>query len=269
MHPCDNLKTGMKNIVGATAFIFFAFAGSAQQAVFQKYDFNEEGYAILGLLSESDRNTLRDSLLLFYTDDPAILNEIRASWVFDQKGPFYACGYHYIVSVCKDGTILDSFAINLNCNTIVTSDGSFYFDVNKLRRFYGRVKTPVVRREKYESAAFAKKAIDSLKKESTLLMLHEPVWVTYEGEFTFVYPCSEEYPDCYDSEEQVLEQLTRQFASQFHNEPFELTGVGGSRTELYVKVKSNRSFLEKMDPSTNYVGDWKSYDRTLTTYWKR
>src|SRR5687767_9322662 len=98
-------------------FIHFTYS-FGQTELLKKYNFDEGGYYILGVRSESDRNALADSLGEFYTDDIKILNAIKKEWVFKKPSPKFACGYHYEVIVCKNGVGLESFSINLNCDEI-------------------------------------------------------------------------------------------------------------------------------------------------------
>jgi len=106
---------------------------NARTKLFNKYPFDKGGYAIVGLLSPSDSNDLQIKLGEFYTDDIKVLNDFKKEWVFSKKSPMYACGYHYSIFVTHNGTILESFELNLNCNVIATDYGYFYFDTKDFR----------------------------------------------------------------------------------------------------------------------------------------
>ncbi len=66
-----------------------------QTQLLKKYNFDEGGYYLAGIRSESDPNSLADSLGEFYTADITLLNAMKKDWTFKKPSPQYACGYHY------------------------------------------------------------------------------------------------------------------------------------------------------------------------------
>ena len=73
----------MKNFT--TLFLLIsAFGMIGQTAVFKDYNFDDGGYSILGIYSESDRSSLQDSMREFYTDDITILKQFQKQ---HKKGP--------------------------------------------------------------------------------------------------------------------------------------------------------------------------------------
>jgi len=151
-----------------------SFAEETQ--LLKDYDFDKGGYYLLGTFSESDHNGLRDTLGEFYTDDISVLNQFKQEWIFDKPSPFYACGYHYTVYICKNGLEVESFAINLNCNMISTDKGFFYFDTQKLRMFIGKLKKPFVQKEEFSSLITAR---DKRAKIFKLYPISWRKWRTY------------------------------------------------------------------------------------------
>jgi hypothetical protein len=159
----------------------------AQTKLFAKYPFDKGGYAIVGLLSESDPNDLQKELGEFFSDDIKVLNDFKKAWVFTKKSPMYACGYHYSIQITLNGTILESFEVNLNCNVIATDNGYFYFDTKKLSQFKGYLKRPTKKNHSFNSIDEGKNYITTIKKDKNLLLTFEPIWTKFEGRFTFKY----------------------------------------------------------------------------------
>lgn len=132
------MKTSLIHII----FSLLTASTFGQTQILKDFDFNNGGYYLLGTFSESNKNSIRDSIGEFYTDDITFLNKFKKDWTFNKIGNKYTCGYHYNVFVCRQGQILESFSIKLNCEEIVTVKGYFYFDHNLLRQFYGKLKKP-------------------------------------------------------------------------------------------------------------------------------
>ncbi|MBI5540419.1 MAG: hypothetical protein HY951_10205 [Bacteroidia bacterium] len=242
-----------------------------QTAFFENYNFNNGGYYIIGTYSESDRNSLKDSLGEFYTNDISILNQFKKDWVFDIPGKQYACGYHYDISVCKNGEIIESFAINLNCSEIVSRKGYFYFDSNKLRKFYGKLKTAYSKTIKFISLTEAREYRAKILLDSTLIMTPSPNWSEFEGEFDFTYKCKEGTTTCLEKEDSLKSVILQEISKTYPEEKFELSDRGGSLTEIDQIISCNKSLSDKFNlfyrDVEGYFGKWRPYSLSLETYW--
>ena len=237
----------MRHILKAIFLLTICSSLRGQTAFLKDYDFDKGGYYILGALSESDPNGLADSLGLFYTNDIATLNQIKKEWVFKKPGKKYACGYHYIVHICKDGKSLEDFAINLNCNEIVGNKGYFYFNSNKLRVFKDSFKKMYADFERYDELKVAKQKRDSLLQNKNVLLVETPRWTKYEGTFKFTYVCDSKTKWCLSNGDKILPKLKIEISQKFPNEIFELSDVGGSSSELFVEVLCNKTLSDKFN----------------------
>ncbi len=258
----------MLYLLVVVAFLFVVPLQAAQPL--ERYDFDEGGYSLLGLRSEGGANLLADSIGEFYTDDVDLLNELKEEWTFSRPGAKFACGYHYVVFVCRDGRALESFDISLSCAMIVTPDGTFYFDPNKLGRFRDRLKDPSCRRTSFPTLSEAREYLDRVRGDKRLIYAPQPDWATYEGTFQFRYRCAKEEGDCLKNEAALLKKLTEEIAEAYPDEPFELMGHGGSITDLFVQVSCNRSLRDKFKlyPFWGFTPDkWEPYQPTLRTCW--
>jgi len=262
----------MKTIIFKIALLLLTVSAYGQTQLLKKYDFDKGGYYILGVLSESDRSSLQDSIEEFYTDDIAVLNKFKKDWVFKKEGKMYACGYHYTVFVCKQGDVLDEFSINLNCEEIATDKGYFYFNPNLLRQFYGKLKKPYSKRHNFNTIAEAREYRASILKDTTLIMTPKTLWTEYEGWFHFTYKCKEGTTDCFDKEKNILKSVEVEIAKKYPNEKFKLSVIMASLTEIGIRVACNKSLSDKFDlyyrDKNSKFGKWKPTDLRLETYWK-
>src|SRR5579871_2625242 len=246
--------------IGAIIFLLATTTSFGQTQLLKNYDFEKGGYYLIGVRSESNYNGLADSLREFYTDDIKVLNAIKKEWTFKKPSPLYACGYHYEVMVCKNGLALETFDINLNCNEIETDQGAFYFDTRKLRMFKESFKRPVAETKKFSTLIEARNYRETILKDTSLIMTATPYWVKFEGTFKFTYACPKE--DCFKNEKRLLVEFDKQIKMKYPSEPFELHGLGGSKTELEVEVQCNKSLADNFGLYKRDLnrGNWKPYD---------
>jgi hypothetical protein len=261
----------MKTILLHITFLLLTVSTFGQTQILKDYDFNKGGYYILGVFSESDKNSLRDSIGEFYTDSIPILNQFKKEWTFKKPSPKYACGYHYSVYICKDGLTLEEISINLNCNEIVSNNGYFYFDTKKLRMFYGKLKKPYRKSLDFTSLTEARDYRKKILTDSSLIMTPTPQWTKYEGTFQFDYECSKGSKDCeYDNKQKKLKEIEQEIIKAYPNENFELDEGGGSLTSIIVEVKCDKSLSDKFTlykrDTNSYFGKWAPYRLSLTTY---
>lgn len=237
---------------------------------------------MLGLYSESDKNTLRDSLHEWYIDDVQLLKELKTLWTFKKEAPYYACGYHYTIYICKDGKSLDDFSINLNCGTVVHDGKSYQFDNGKLRYLLGKKIGRFHTDRQLADILEAREYMDSIKNLPDLIYAPEEDWMKYEGEFqfTFTYPKGVEkyYPDLEKkinpkllqyTEDSVLVRITKEIQQKFPDEAFYISSFGGSLTEIYILVTCKKTLEQKFDlyPTPEYF-DWEWFHPRIATYWK-
>lgn len=241
----------------------------SQTQVLKKYDFEKGGYYLLGQRSESDPNTLADSLGDFYTDDIQLLNTIKKEWIFKKNSPAWACGYHYVIHICKKGKTLESFAINLNCNVISTNDGYFVFDAKKLRKFKAKLKPAFSEKKKFSNISEARAYYKNTLTTPLHLLTLTPQWQSYEGTFRFDYIFKKTDTKYRDNNDQLLKKLTAELMNTYPNEFFNLNDAGGSSTEAFIEVTCNKSLSDKFTlyKKETYF-DWQPFDLNLTSFWK-
>jgi hypothetical protein len=253
--------------------IFSSLAVYSQDALFKDYDFNSGEYSILGVYSENGPNKLRDSLGEFYTRDISVLNLLKKEWVFNKPTGFYSCGYHYIVYLCKNGEALASYAINIDCDAIVTNKGSFYFNSEKLRILFGTVKKPYSKIYEFKNPDKLRSFRAEIIKDTTLIMAPYPYVMEYEGTFRFTYKCNAGTKDCLDEDHKIFKSIEAEIKKKYPTEKFELSEVGGSWTTLEIMVTCNKSLSDAFNlyerDKKDYFGKWAPFRLKLETYWTK
>ena len=57
-------------------------------------------------------------------------NGIMGEWVFNEPGNMYACGYHYLICLQKEGEKIKELMVNLDCKEVRIGDEYYVFDPN-------------------------------------------------------------------------------------------------------------------------------------------
>ena len=100
-------------------------------------------------------------------------------------------------------------------------------------------------------------------------MIYKPIWLKYEGEFTFDYKCQvKEDEFCFQKEAQILKDLTEQIKQAYPNEMFELESVGSSKNTMTVEVKANKSLNDKFALYPLGWRLWEYNELSLRSVWK-
>jgi hypothetical protein len=267
----------MKQIVFIPALSWIllglAIGTNAQFRPFEKYRFEDGGYSVAGVFEHHDDHPLQKKLGEFYTDDVAVLNALKKSWIFAKPQNQYACGYHYLISILRNGEILDDFAINLDCHELALGDRSFYFDSKKLEDFALRFKPLYRVHNEFTSIALARDFWKDSRSNQDFVYAWKPAWLEFQGEFQFQVKCTDAVPDCFTNGDKMLPRLKEEIAAAYPGEQFELKAVGGSSDgHMFVLIKCNESLEKRFDLHDRWgkkaSGEWRPYRLTLDSYWK-
>jgi hypothetical protein len=183
----------------------------------------------------------------------------------------YACGYHYYILILRNGEEIDSFAINLECNEIVTELGSRYFDLKKLEDFSTSLKHLYRSSSEFSSVTEARGAFRRFASAKGFVYARHPDWLNFEGEFNFRIKCPGASKSCYSESKSLINEAKEKIKVAYPGEVFELSESGGMIGELSVRMKCNKSLEEKFTIydrwEKNFFGAWKPYRPFLMTYW--
>lgn len=234
-----------------------------------EHEFTAGGYSLVGLTWGRPRHPVQEQLGDFYVDDPALLTEIKALWVTGGPAPMYACGYHYTVLLVRAGRAVESFSINLEteCGTVVTDGGSYHFDAALLTRHAGRYRKPVVEQRDFTSLAEGRDYLAGLAGNERLLLMPEPQWRDYDGEFRFMLPCPGHGYD--EAKVAACIAVARaEIEAKFPGEAFDLSEAGGEVERVMIEMKSSKALHARFDL---YEDEWKwrNYEPGVILYWRQ
>ncbi|MBE7517509.1 MAG: hypothetical protein HS105_13030 [Chloracidobacterium sp.] len=259
--------------------LFWALVGQScfsQTSLFDKYHFDDGGYAMIGIFADHKDHPLQKKIGEFYTDDISVLNAIKKAWVFKKPQHMHACGYHYDIIVVKDGEKLDSFALNLECNELVSPNSSLYFDLKKLEMFASKFKHLQMKEREFSTVTQARLFLEELKKDKEYVYSWPPQWLNHEGSFQFNIKCPADIgEDCWmiKNEGLLLARLREAITKKYPGETFDIRVNGGMTGGVaFVEVKCNRSLQQKFDiydrgDKTGF-GKWEPFELLLTYYLK-
>ncbi|MGQ0540455.1 MAG: hypothetical protein ACT4O9_01235 [Blastocatellia bacterium] len=245
-----------------------------QAALFDKYRFEDGGYTILGIFVHHTDHPLQKKIGEFYTDDLSLLNAIKKDWVFKKPQYMHACGYHYYIILLKNGMEIDSFSINLECNELVTTQGSVYFDQKKLKAFSTRFKNLKKETREFPTVADARRFLNDVSKTPDFAYAWPPRWLSHEGRFQFQVKCPADLgEDCWmsNTSDKLISRLRYEVTKKYPGEIFDLDASGGMTGGVaFVEVRSNKSLEEKFDLydrwGNAHFGKWEPYHLSLTWY---
>ncbi len=240
--------------------------------LFEKYDFKNRQFTVVGITWGEQRHKIQDELGNFYTDDIKVLEEIKQQWITEEQSPMFACGYHYTIFVLKDGKEVESFSLNLEegCNTIATEHGHYFFDPQKLASFIGKLKKPRMEKKSFRTLTDGRAYVKSLSGRSDLLMSLTPAWIEYDGEFRFDVDCNF---GSFDSNrmQQCVNRVEKQIHKKYPGEKFALdeagSSVGQGKSKIMIRMKCSKALYEKFNL---YKTDWEwtNYSPEMTVLWK-
>lgn len=263
-------------LINLVFFLSAAQASSAQYRPFEKYNFEDGGYTLVGIFEHHSDHTLQKKVGEFYTDELTLLNAIKKAWNFPKNQKMYACGYHYSVVLLRDGLRVDDLSINLDCNQVVTEQGSRVFKPSLLTMFSARFKPLFSRTDEFASVGKAREYWTQIKEDPNFVYAYEPRWLTYEGSFGFRTQCPKGSSDCYMTgrDGEILANVRDKIGSSYPGEKFALRTNGGtSAGEVFFEIQCDKSLESKFNVYDRWdkeaFGKWQPYPLVLRSYWKR
>ena len=254
-------------LILSVTFLSFSSVHSQIQPL-GEFDFSDGEYSLIGFIwGGSGYNKLVDSLGEWYTDDVDVLNEFKSTWIFEKPGKQYICGYHYEIHLCKNGESVKKFLLNLNCREIVTDEGYFYFNPDMMAAMKNKLQKPIAKIKKFGSISTARNYHAKILNNDSLIWTPNPLWLKFEGSFSFNYECRDKTINCLDYQEKILKKLTEEIQNQYPGEKFKLSTDGGSNTHLFIKIKCDQSLAEMFNLYPRSRNKWDPYKLILSSYW--
>lgn len=260
----------MKHALPLFVFLLTSFTVNCQTQLFKNYNFNEGGYAIIGTFWNSWSHPIKDSLGEFYTEDIKQLNKFKKAFTFSKPGVGFACGYHYTLYLCRDGKIIQSISINLECCEIATNGKYYYFDPNIMRQFYNQLNYLKIVSVNFNNLYEARGQYKILEKNENLLLMKRPLWLKFDGHFVFRFDCKGF--DCIDDEKQIVAAIENQIKEKYPNYDFYMEQCTYSSEYLEFKLYCKKSMYEKFTLFTKRKNttfeEWDERDLSIGTYWR-
>lgn len=252
-----------------------AITACAQYRPFEKYNFDEGDYTLIGVFVHHKDHAVQKKVGEFYTSDIEVLKAIQKTWNFPRKQAMHACGYHYNILLLNNGEKVESLSINLECNEIITEKGSRYFDPSVMTNISNRVNKLITQSDEFASIQEAREYWQRIKQDENFVYALRPEWLDFEGRFRFRVQCPEGITDCYMSgrDEAVLESVRKKISTTYPSEKFEIRTSGGtSDGEAFIEIKCDKSLESKFDVYDRWnkdaFGRWAPFHLALRSYWK-
>ena len=267
----------MRQILFTFLLVLCTLPCFGQVALFEKYRLEDGGYTLLGIFDQNTGHSLQKKVGEFYTYDIEVLNAIKKDWVFEKPQYMHLCGYHYNIILLKNGKELESFAINLDCNELVTSKGSVYFDHKKLKTFSSRLKRLKKGTREFSAVVGARRFLKDISITPSFVYAQPPNWLSHEGTFQFQVKCPADLGDCSFSNtasDKLISRLSAEVTDKYPGEVFELKTSGWTNGGIFVAVRCNKTLEEKFDLYDRWgkdllgSGKWEPYHLSLTWYRK-
>jgi hypothetical protein len=251
-------------------------AASAQYRPFDRFNFEDGGYTLLGIFEHHDDHPVQKKVGEFYTDNITVLNAVKKAWNFPRTQAMHACGYHYNIVLLHKGKRVEDLSINLDCKEVVTDKGSRLFDSSLLTRFSTRFTHLFSRSSNFSSIEAARDYWFRMRQNDDFVYAFEPEWLKYEGSFRFRTQCPKETKDCYmfGRDGEILAAVREKIARSYPGEKFELKSSGGSSDgEAFFEIECDGSLEAKFDVydrwNKEHFGKWEPFALELRSYWKK
>ncbi len=251
--------------------ISFQIEIHAQVQLLKKYDFQKGHYYLLGLAARQDpdlKGTAADTLFNFYSDDKALLNEIRKEWIFKERNNLLGCGFTYSVLLCRDGKRVSQFDINLECDEIQMDERSvYYFKQEKLTRYLKRFrKEPGMNRKVFTELSAGRKYLDSMRKAKETIYASGGEWERFEGSFDFSYDFINDSER--EEHESVVAAIEQKIKRTYPGEPFTIFAYGLGPEDMDLRVTCNESLFQKFNLYQR-KWKWEPFKVAVSAFWQR
>ena len=255
-------------LMGCSAIAKSISYHSGNIRLLDKYNFEEGGYAVLGIIQGG--HPKERSVGNFYTDDIDLLNELKKTWVTGKPVSSCLCASQYEIYIVKNGKVHQSFGVILeeSIESVIIDWKSYYFDPENLSRYRDRFKELDIKEHQFETLQAARQFLKELSPDPNLLLYWEPPWAEYDGTFFFYLPCGRAEDD------KCLENLRLQISEKYPNRKFELHCWGRShnRTDpskdsIGVNVWCEKLLYSEFDLYPNF-SEWDPFPLNLKMYYK-
>ena len=100
--------------------------------ILAKYNFDSNNYVLYGIQAEGTPTKFVQEHPNFKVTDIKTLNDFKDEWRLSPSPNSWACGLNYSLYLMRGDSCIDKFYVNLECEFLNHSNGSFIFPENFL-----------------------------------------------------------------------------------------------------------------------------------------
>lgn len=245
--------------------------------IFKDCDFNSGDYVLLGLRGENNHHSICDSIREFIIQDTVVLNSLKKSWQFNNPHKYFCdCDVpQYRLFLVKNKVVQFKLHIYVIGKTIETDQGVYAFDLNLLRKLYGKTSWVWNKYNRFNSLKQARSVLKDFKSRPSFIYATEDFTKNYERgfsiEFFFDKTEDQNYENNTALEARITELINEKFPEEKGN--FKIKGYSYSLYSRGFNVQGMKSLYDKFQ--LNIDGHkfarqrWSFYSYAMESYWSK
>lgn len=253
----------MRNWTALLILLCFFSKTWGQTALLGDYDLEAGDYSLLVFLIDLHEDGFGSA---GYFDSKPSLLKIQSEMVYETPAAVYpySCQEGLDIVLCEKGKAVEWNRTSPNCHSISGPKGSF--------EYHGELdfsKSKQARHERIEfsNLAAARKALDSLRGDTNLLLAIEPAWVTFEGEFDLFL---DNASGSIENEELLLrKRIAEEWGNEAYELEFDTRGAPKSFGHTYkAHFTCNKSLYDRIDAYKKSQLGWEAFPLQLDCFWR-
>lgn len=243
--------------------------------IFKDCDFNSGDYVLLGLRGENNHHSICDSIHEFIIQDTVVLNALKKSWQFNNPYTYFCdCDVpQYRLFLIKNKVVQFKLYIYVIGKTIETDQGVYAFDLNLLRKLYGKTSWVWNKYNRFNSLKQARSVLKDFKSCPSFIYATEDFTENYEGEFSIKLFFDKSEDSKYENDAALEARITELINEKFPEEKgkFKIKGYSYSLYSRGFNVQSMKSLYDKFQLSLDghkfARKQWSFYSYSMESYW--
>jgi hypothetical protein len=239
---------------------------AGQTPLLGEYNFSQMGYTILVIPSSGFGITdpSKEDVIAYF-DERLGLETLQTQLVGHRDAVIYPfmCMESHFIQVCKAGRSLETLAVSRNCHSISASEGEFAHEGYIPFQGYKIARRQV---DTFPNPEAARLGRASLLQLPGLIVVPDPQWLVYDGEFGFYRENVQATAD------EVLADVEEKLHKRFPDEPFALevhqNSSNAQGSTYRVLVRCRQALFDGFNLYKVDWGGWKPYLLRLESYWR-
>jgi|GEM_PF-2585006 len=118
-----------------TIALFFCVHSYAQNALLGDINLATNSYTLYGLISAGESHAIQQEWGAFKISDQKVLQQLQKEWDVPYYTSFPCRFSHYKLILARNNSIVKTFHLNLDCESLKDGDQTYYFPLSKLSQF--------------------------------------------------------------------------------------------------------------------------------------